>query len=144
LGGGTQYRQAARRFRHRRGQWILAVMVPLLLFGLAACGTSGSPAAGATASSSGSGGAAAYLDCLSQHAGGGARKACKSLRPPASGLIAALRTFTSCLQSHGVALPSATPGAHGQGIVRSVLSLRSGSPAQRSAFSSCKSQLGGG
>jgi hypothetical protein len=146
LRGGTQYQQAARRFRHRRGLWIPAVIAALLLslFGLAACGSSGSPAAGATANSSGPGSAAAYLNCLDQHAGGGTRKACKSLRPPAGGLSAALHTFTSCLHSHGVALPVASPGAHGQRIVRSILSLRSGSPAQRSAFSSCKSQLAGG
>ncbi len=142
--GGMQYQQAARRIRHRTARWIPIVVAALLVAGLAACGTSGSPVAAPRASSSGSVSAAAYLSCLNRHAGGGARKACKPLRPPAGGLSAALRTFTSCLHSRGVALPAGSPGAHGQGIVRSILSLRTGSPAQRSAFSSCKSQLAGG
>lgn len=142
--GGMQYQRAARRIRHRTARWIPIVVAALLLAGLAACGTSGSPVAGATANSSSPGSAAAYLSCLDRHAGGGAAKACKSLRPPAGGLSAALHTFTSCLHSHGVALPAASPGVHGQGIVRSILSLRSGSAAQRSAFSSCTSQLAGG
>jgi hypothetical protein len=132
----------ARTTRLRWGLTLAAVLA-VLLFGLAACGTPGSPKAGSAASPSGSGSVIAYVNCLSRHSGGGARKACKSQRPEA-GLSSALQRFTSCLHSHGVTLPSASPGTGSKGTLRSILRLKSGSQTQRSAYKSCTSGIGGG
>lgn len=117
-----------------------AALVAALVLGLVAC-TSGSPPAGFPASPSGSGGVSAYINCLRQHHGdSGARKACRSLIP-ASGLGSALQPFINCLRSHGVTLPSASPGTSSGGVLRSVRELKSGTSAQQSAYSACKSSL---
>jgi hypothetical protein len=119
----------------------MAALVAVLVLGLAACGPSGSPAAGSSASPTGSGGVSAYINCLNQHRGsGGARKACKSLIP-AGGLGSVLRAFTNCLQSHGVTLPAASPGASSGGILKSIRQLKSGTSAQQSAYNACTSSL---
>lgn len=133
--------------RRRDGWSRLAAMVPVLvvpvlLLVLAGCGSSGSPAAGATARPSGAAGA--YADCLLKHVDGsgtgGARKACQKLKP-AGGLGPVLQTFAACLESRGVALPSASPGTSAGDILRYLGQIRSGDPSQRAAFDACESRL---
>lgn len=143
--GITRRRWLIRRIGLRRAVVVTAVVtavVAAVLAGVSGCGSAGRASPGASPAASGS--VSAYLDCLSQHSGSGARTACKPLRPAAGALAAAARTFTGCLRSHGVAVPAASPGTRAGGALQSVLSLRSGSPQQRSAFRSCRSALPSG
>jgi hypothetical protein len=117
-----------------------AVLLVALLVAVSACGTSGAKPAG----SSTSGGVHAYATCLFQHldrnSGAGARRACQSLRP-ADGLAPVLQAFASCLQSHGVVLPSQSPGTSAGDVLHYLGQLASGTPAQRAAFGTCESSV---
>lgn len=157
-------------FLNSRSRRILVAgaAVPALLLAVAACGTaaSASPSAGSSASPGSSpspGSASAYFNCLREHGvtgghGGStssgstpsnstinsAREACASLRPSggfggSGGFSAAFQKFESCLSSHGVTLPS--PSASGGGFRGLFQELQSGSPADKAAFSACKSDL---
>lgn len=105
---------------------------------VAACGASGAAPSGS------SGDVRAYVECLFGHmkdsGGTGPRKACQSQRP-AGGLGPALQAFASCLNGHGVVLPSQSPGTTVGGALRQLNQLRSGTPAQRAAFSACLSSV---
>lgn len=114
----------------------------IMLLALVACGSSGAAPAVPPAQTSASGGVHAYVSCLFQHLGSnggiGARKACQALRP-ASGLGPVLRDFADCLQSHGVVLPSQSPGTSAGGALRYLGQFASGTSSQRAAFGACES-----
>ena len=105
---------------------------------LAGCGASGA------APHPSPGGVHAYVNCLFSHmtdsGGTGPRKACQSQRPP-GGLGPALQAFASCLNGHGVALPSQSPGTTVSDALQYLDQLRSGTPAQRAAFNACLSSV---
>jgi hypothetical protein len=113
--------------------------VACLLAAMAGCGASS-----ASPRPSSSGDARAYVECLFSHmqdsGGTGPRKACQAERP-ASGLAPVLQAFASCLNGHGVVVPSQSPGTTVSGALRYLNQIRSGTPAQRSAFSACLSSL---
>ncbi len=118
-----------------RRRWLApgaAAILPVLLIGLAGCASSGS---GRQASP----GVAAYLHCLSRHDTGGARKACRSLRPR-DGLGPALNGVASCLRSHGISVPAAAAGTPATNMLRFLAALQSGSRARQSALTSCVAQ----
>ena len=143
-------RRAGRR--RTRGAVACAVAGAAAVLALAACGGS-APAPAATSSAS----ADAYATCLLQHlrdnGGQGARRACKPLKP-AGGIGPLLIRFTSCLSDHGVKLPVPAPAAS-QGtastpprplpevsaVLQFLNTVRTGTPAERSAFSACAATL---
>jgi hypothetical protein len=115
----------------------VAAGLVVLLLTLAACGSSG-PAARSASASPPASSAGRYLGCLLQHRGGGpgsAQNACASLRP--ANLGAVLATFGNCLKAHGVTVPPTPAQGRRAALVRFVAGLRTGSPAQRSALTSC-------
>ena len=130
---------AGNRLRPRGAARLIAVACLLTaLAAVTSCGTSGT----ASSRPSSSGDVRAYVDCLFSHTkdsgGTGPRRACQSQRP-AGGLGPALQAFASCLNRHGVVLPSQSPGTTVSGSLRYLSQLRSGTSAQRAAFNACLS-----
>lgn len=125
-----------------RGWLAVTAAGVIMLLALVACGSSGAAPAAPSAQTSASGGVHAYVSCLFQHLGSnggiGARKACQALRPP-SGIGPVLRDFAHCLQSHGVVLPSQSPGTSAGGALRYLGQFASGTSSQRAAFGACES-----
>jgi hypothetical protein len=84
------------------------------------------------------------VDCLFSHmkdsGGTGSRQACRSQRP-AGGLAPALEAFDSCLNGHGVVLPSQSPGSPVSDALQYLNQLRTGTSSQRAAFNACLSSV---
>lgn len=115
----------------------LALLVLTLAMTVTACGSSG-PAASPAPASRPAGSAGAYLGCLLQHRGdspGSAGRACAALRP--ADLAAELLAFENCLKARSVTVPPLPAHGRRAALLQFVASLRTGSPAQRSALASC-------
>jgi hypothetical protein len=131
----------ARPHRRRRAIARSVTVVCLLAAttALAACGASGAAPHAAP-----SGDVHAYVDCLFSHmndsGGTGPRKACQAQRP-AAGIGPAVEAFASCLNTHGVVLPSQSPGTTVSDALRYLNQLRTGTTAQRTAFHACLSSV---
>jgi hypothetical protein len=129
----------------RPGRLIASAVAAMCLLAavavLAACGAPGA----SSPRPSPSGDAHLYLTCLigqlNKGGGTGARQACRSQRP-AGGLGPALQSFARCLQGHGVVLPSESPGTTTGDALRYLDQVRTGSAAQRAAFSACQASTG--
>ncbi len=151
------------------GATVPALLLAVAACGAAASASpsaAGSPSPGSVSRGSASpGSASAYFNCLREHGVTGgygastssgsnpssstinsARKACASLRPSggfggsgrSGGFSAAFAKFEGCLSAHGVTLPS--PSASGGGF-RDLFSELQSNPADKAAFSACKSDL---
>ena len=137
----TRRHTAGNRRRRLGGARLIAVACLLIaMAAVASCSASGT----ASSRPSSSGEVRVYVDCLFSHmkdsGGTGPRKACQSQRPP-GGLGPALQAFASCLNGHGVVLPSQSPGTTVSDALRYLSQLRSGTPSQRAAFNACLSSV---
>jgi hypothetical protein len=161
---GASGRAVHPRRRRARAAITAAVAGPAAALALAACGA-GAPAPAAAPSGNST---RAYASCLLRHLGSGdgqgARRACRPLRP-AGGIAPLLVQFAACLSDHGVAIPApppsqgapatpgtaATPGAPASpataggttaaGALKFLNAVRTGTPAERAAFSACETSL---
>ena len=139
----TPPRRLARASRRRPGaaRSIAVACLLAVVITVTACGASG---AAPHAPNVSPGGTRAYVNCLFSHmrdsGGTGARQACQSQRP-AGGLGPVLRAFASCLNGHGVVLPTQSPGTTVGDALRYLNQFRSGTPTQRAAFSACLSSV---